>query len=71
MFEKDTDAYARERDNVVVKLAKEVGVEVIIRTGRTLWDPDLLVQANGGKPTMSITQLQNVRDGSASEEDGC
>lgn len=71
MFEKDTDAYARERDNVVVKLAKEVGVEVIIRTGRTLWDPDLLVQANGGKPTMSTTQLQNVRDGSASEEDGC
>jgi cryptochrome len=33
---------------------------VIIRSGRTLWDSDLLVAKNGGKPTMSITQVQNA-----------
>lgn len=62
VFEKDTDAYARERDEDVIKQAKEVGVEVIVKMGRTLYDPDELVKKNGGKPTMSITQVQHVSD---------
>lgn len=61
MFEKDTDAYARERDEDVMAQAKEAGVEVVVKMGRTLYDPDDLVKANGGKPTMSITQVQKVR----------
>ena len=60
VFEKDTDAYARERDKVVQKLAQEAGVEIIIRVGRTLYDSDELVSANGGRPTMSISQVQKV-----------
>ncbi|KAI1843502.1 hypothetical protein JX266_010328 [Neoarthrinium moseri] len=58
VFEKDTDSYGRERDKVVVDLAKKAGVKVISPYGRTLWDSDDLVAQNGGKPTMSITQLQ-------------
>lgn len=61
VFEKDTDAYARDRDEKIIEMAREVGVKVITRVGRTLYDPDELVKANGGKPTMSITQVQNVR----------
>lgn len=60
MFEKDTDAYARDRDERVSELAKQAGVEVVVRMGRTLYDPDDLVKVNGGKPTMSITQVQHV-----------
>ena len=60
VFEKDTDAYARERDAEVTRLAKEAGVEVVIRTGRTLYDPDELVKQNGGRPTMSISQVEKV-----------
>ena len=60
VFEKDTDAYARERDAEVMKLAKEAGVEVIVKMGRTLYDPDELVKNNGGKPTMSISQVEHV-----------
>ncbi|KAL8709638.1 MAG: hypothetical protein Q9225_007427, partial [Loekoesia sp. 1 TL-2023] len=60
VFERDTDPYAKERDAKVVELAREAGVEVVAtRHGRTLYDPDELVQANGGKPTMSITQVQH------------
>lgn len=62
VFEKDTDAYARDRDAKIMEMAREVGVKVISRVGRTLYDPDELVKANGGKPTMSITQVQNVRN---------
>ncbi|KAI8966194.1 Cryptochrome/photolyase FAD-binding domain-containing protein [Daldinia sp. FL1419] len=58
VFEKDTDPHARARDRAVVALAEKAGVEVICRHGRTLWDSDEVVANNGGKPTMSITQLQ-------------
>ncbi|PBP28602.1 cryptochrome-2 [Diplocarpon rosae] len=58
VFEKDTDAYARDRDREIMRAAKEAGVEVIMRSGRTLWDSDELVKKNRGKPTMSISQVQ-------------
>lgn len=32
-FEKDTDAYARDRDAEVMKLATELNVNVIVKTG--------------------------------------
>ncbi|KAJ2969791.1 hypothetical protein NQ176_g8486 [Zarea fungicola] len=60
VFEKDTDTYPRERDAAVEAAAKQAGVEVIIRSGRTLWDSDKIVSQNRGKPTMSITALQNA-----------
>lgn len=66
VFEKDTDAYARSRDEHVMEIAKQAGVKVITKVGRTLYDPDELVRANGGKPTMSISQVQSVRNYSTS-----
>lgn len=60
VFEQDTDAYALQRDEQVMILAKQAGVEVVVRCGRTLWDPLEIVKKNGGKPTMSIHQLQNA-----------
>lgn len=62
VFEKDTDAYARARDEAVVQLAEEAGVEVIVKMGRTLFDPDALVSKNGGKPTMSMVQVEKAAD---------
>ncbi|KAL8933139.1 MAG: hypothetical protein Q9211_005939, partial [Gyalolechia sp. 1 TL-2023] len=61
VFERDTDPYAKQRDAKVMELAREAGVQVVAtRHGRTLYDPDELVKANGGKPTMSITQVQHA-----------
>jgi cryptochrome len=60
VFEKDTDAYGRGRDEAVMAMAAEAGVEVVRVSGRTLWDSDDIVKANGGKPTMTAAQLQNV-----------
>ncbi|RDA84527.1 hypothetical protein CP532_1505 [Ophiocordyceps camponoti-leonardi (nom. inval.)] len=58
VFEKDTDSYGRERDEAVTAAANEAGVKVIVRSGRTLWDSDGIVEKNGGQPTMSMTQLR-------------
>ncbi|KAK2763235.1 hypothetical protein FQN54_009871 [Arachnomyces sp. PD_36] len=60
VFEKDTDSYARERDDRIVKTAKDAGVEVIVKMGRNLFDPDEVVEKNGGKPTTSISQLEKA-----------
>ncbi|GAO13284.1 uncharacterized protein UV8b_03703 [Ustilaginoidea virens] len=57
VFEKDTDSYARGRDAVVTRAAEAAGVQVVVRSGRTLWDSDEIVSKNGGNPTMSMTSL--------------
>jgi len=62
VFEKDTDAYARDRDKEVMKLAEDAGVEVVVKMGRTLYDPDELVKHNGGRPTMSMSQTQKAAE---------
>jgi len=60
VFEKDTDAYARNRDADIADAAEKSGVEVIIVSGRTLWDSDELVSKNNGKPLISISQVQTA-----------
>ena len=62
VFEKDTDSYAKARDEKVTQLAKDAGVEVISKSGRTLFDIDEVVKSNGGKPTMSMTQLKKATE---------
>ncbi|KJX98642.1 dna photolyase like protein [Zymoseptoria brevis] len=62
VFEKDTDAYGRQRDEQVLESAREAGVEVITKFGRTLWDSDEIVKKNGNKPTMTIKQLEAAGD---------
>ena len=42
----------------VMEEAREAGVEVIVKSGRTLWDSDEIVKANSGKPTMNMNHLQ-------------
>jgi cryptochrome len=63
VFEKDTDAYARKRDEMVIEMAEKAGVEVVVRSGRTLFDVDDVVKRHGGKPTMSMTQLKKATEG--------
>ncbi|KAK6544466.1 hypothetical protein TWF694_001160 [Orbilia ellipsospora] len=41
VFEKDTDSYARKRDEVVVEAATRAGVQCVVKYGRTLWDSDV------------------------------
>ncbi|KIW15307.1 hypothetical protein PV08_05352 [Exophiala spinifera] len=57
VFERDTDAYARTRDAEVTRVAEALGVKVVAVSGRTLFDSDDVVEANGGRPTMSMAQL--------------
>jgi cryptochrome len=61
VFEKDSNAYAKVRDERIRGLAKEKGVEVVEAHGRHLYDPEKVVEAHKGKPTMTLNQWQAVR----------
>ena len=60
VFEKDTDTYGKGRDAEVMRLAREANVQVVTKVGRTLYDPEELIRKNGGKPTMTIMQVEHV-----------
>ena len=57
VFERDTDAYARMRDEEVTRIAGGCGVQVVSISGRTLFDSEEIVKKHAGKPTMSMSQL--------------
>ncbi|KAK8845330.1 hypothetical protein IAR55_006043 [Kwoniella newhampshirensis] len=60
VWEKDSNAYSKVRDQRIKDLAQECGVQVIDMPGRHLYDPDEVGKANGGKPTMTLHQWQGI-----------
>jgi cryptochrome len=60
VWEKDSNAYAKIRDERIKALAKDTGVEVLEVHGRHLFDPTEVVKANHNKPTMTLHQWQSV-----------
>ncbi|KAI8622712.1 FAD binding domain of DNA photolyase-domain-containing protein [Chytriomyces sp. MP71] len=63
VFEKDPSAYGRRRDTILRALALEHGVKLFCVQGHHLYDPEEVVKRNKGKPTMTITNLQNIVKG--------
>ncbi|EED13778.1 DNA photolyase, putative [Talaromyces stipitatus ATCC 10500] len=57
VFEKDTDAYAKHRDEQIIKLVENAGTEILVSNGRPLFNPDYIVRKNNGEPTLSINKL--------------
>lgn len=58
-WEKDSNAYAKIRDKKVREVLGGM-VEIVDVPGRHLFDPDLVVKGNKGKPTMTLNQWQKV-----------
>lgn len=60
VFEKDTDTYAQVRDAAVIDMAEGMGVKVITKLGRTLYDPEAMTKLNGGKAIYNISTIQKL-----------
>lgn len=60
VFEKDTDTYARKRDRKITDMAESMGIKVIVKLGRTLYDPDEMTKNNAGKAIYNIATIQKV-----------
>lgn len=60
IFEKDTAGYGAIRDAEIRVLAANTGINVTDVLGHTLYDPVAIVNAHGGKATMSATAWHAV-----------
>ncbi|KAL4225263.1 hypothetical protein ACF0H5_015951 [Mactra antiquata] len=59
-YEKDTEPYAIERDQIIDKLATDAGVEVVKHVSHTLYDTQRTISKNGGSPPLTYQRLQTV-----------
>uniref|UniRef100_A0A6Q2YNG5 Photolyase/cryptochrome alpha/beta domain-containing protein n=1 Tax=Esox lucius TaxID=8010 RepID=A0A6Q2YNG5_ESOLU len=59
-FEYDSEPFGKERDAAIKKLAKEAGVEVIVKTSHTLYDLDQVIELNGGQPPLTYKRFQTL-----------
>ncbi|WWD22279.1 hypothetical protein CI109_106770 [Kwoniella shandongensis] len=60
VYEKDSNAYSRIRDQRIRDLASECGVQIIEVHGRHLYDPAEVGKLNSNKPTMTLHQWQSI-----------
>jgi cryptochrome len=60
VYEQETASWARERDAVVCRELRGSNVDIVSVSGLTLYDPQVVIKANGGTPPTSMTSMQNV-----------
>ncbi|PVD30350.1 hypothetical protein C0Q70_09614 [Pomacea canaliculata] len=61
-FEQDPEPVWQDRDNKVKTLCKQWKVECIEKVSHTLWDPQSIIQANGGSPPLTYAMFCQVTD---------
>lgn len=61
-FELDTEPYSKERDKIVERLAKESDVEVQQCVSHTLYDTEIVIKKNCGKPPLTYQKFLAVAD---------
>lgn len=59
-FEQDPEPYGRVRDQSIIAMAKEMGVQVITHASHTLYDLEKILKNNDGKPPLTYKQFQNT-----------
>lgn len=61
-FELDIEPYSKQRDKIVEELAKAAGVEVKQCVSHTMYDTEVVVRKNGGKPPLTYQKFLAVAD---------
>nr|WDV40244.1 cryptochrome 2 [Sinonovacula constricta] len=59
-FEEDPEPFGKNRDEAISSLAREVGINVIIRTSHTLYDLQKIIAANDGIPPLTFKRFQSI-----------
>lgn len=59
-FECETEPFGQRRDVAVAVLGEEHGVEVISKPSHTLYDPEKIIESNGGEAPLVIKTFENV-----------
>lgn len=59
-FEEDPEPFGKERDAAIRHLAKEAGVEVIVKTSHTLYELQKIIGYNNGVPPLTYKRFQAI-----------
>ncbi|XP_049580176.1 cryptochrome-2 [Syngnathus scovelli] len=59
-FEYDPEPYGKERDNAIIKMAQEFGVETIVRNSHTLYNLDRIIEMNNNSPPLTFKRFQTI-----------
>ena len=70
-FEEDTEPYAKVRDNFILEHCKENWIEVISFCSHTLYDMNILYEANGKKVCTTYSSFTNLLDKVGLPESSC
>lgn len=57
-FEQDPEPIWQERDRKVKELCDQKGVRWIEIVSHNLWDPQLIIEENGGNPPVTYAEFQ-------------
>jgi cryptochrome len=52
-YSQDSEPIWRKRDDDVKAFCKETGVKFVEKVSHTLWDPNLVIETNGGVPPLT------------------
>lgn len=61
-FESDIEPYARKRDTAIVKLCNENNVEVTQICSHTIYNPEIVLQRNMGKPPLTYQKFISLAE---------
>ncbi|XP_052809529.1 cryptochrome-1-like [Mya arenaria] len=59
-FDADVEAIWHERDTQVRRLCEEYNVECVEKVSHVLWDPQVILQNNGGNPPLTFSLFNKV-----------
>nr|XP_057931731.1 cryptochrome-2 isoform X1 [Doryrhamphus excisus] len=59
-FEYDPEPYGKERDNAIIKMAQEFGVETVVRNSHTLYNLDRIIEMNNNSPPLTFKRFQTI-----------
>ncbi|KAK3598830.1 hypothetical protein CHS0354_007437 [Potamilus streckersoni] len=59
-FEEDPEPFGKERDAAISAMAKEAGVEVIVRMSHTLFNLQKIITENNGTPPLTFKRFQSI-----------
>ncbi|TFK71886.1 Cryptochrome/photolyase FAD-binding domain-containing protein [Pluteus cervinus] len=60
VYEKDTSGCAAVRDRQIKSLASQLGIKVLKVLGHTLYEPEGVVKASGGNPTLYLSSWHSA-----------
>lgn len=60
-FEQDCEPIWQSRDENVIKLCRDIGVECVEKVSHTLWNPNEIIEANGGMAPLTYQMFVSMK----------